>query len=444
MNQIIPYRNRLKPGTRHSVSINDNLTGEADAITWWEVLIMLCLLLISGNPYFLVQKFELFTVVFSIIPMVHFVRNYKKSVSYRTIFIFVFFLGYEIMHAFMFKLDYTLTVFKLALILLLSASVVDILKNKFIVVLTKTMVLISLVSFVFVLISYTPLHKPLYLLAERLFPIEKNYEGQSTPTLLIYTFCREYFFGDFSYVRNAGIFWEAGAFAVFLNITLFLHYSSKSIKVVGDLFDKQASILILALATTTSTMGALSLMILLTFFSGQLKSVFKYVLLALIVITSYLAFSTVEFLGEKINRELNQSRITNNRFGSALKDFDNIAERPLLGWSRRIEVVFKTTVRSSVTHRPNGFTNFLRNYGLIYFSVYFFLVFSSFKNIYYYYHHTYNNYLPLFGVILLFIASFSEVIFDLAFLKSLLFLYAAYYPLRANAEQNSFNKPVYA
>jgi len=175
-----------------------------------------------------------------------------------------------------------------------------------------------------------------------------------------------------------------------------------------------------------------------------LKSVFKYVLLALIVITSYLAFSTVEFLGEKINRELNQSRITNNRFGSALKDFDNIAERPLLGWSRRIEVVFKTTVRSSVTHRPNGFTNFLRNYGLIYFSVYFFLVFSSFKNIYYYYHHTYNNYLPLFGVILLFIASFSEVIFDLAFLKSLLFLYAAYYPLRANAEQNSFNKPVYA
>jgi hypothetical protein len=322
--------------------------------------------------------------------------------------------------------------------------VVDILKNKFIVVLTKTMVLISLVSFVFVLISYTPIHKPLYLLAERLFPIEKNYEGQSTPTLLIYTFCREYFFGDFSYVRNAGIFWEAGAFAVFLNITLFLHYSSKSIKVVGDLFDKQASILILALATTTSTMGALSLMILLTFFSGQLKSVFKYVLLALIVITSYLAFSTVEFLGEKINRELNQSRITNNRFGSALKDFDNIAERPLLGWSRRIEVVFKTTVRSSVTHRPNGFTNFLRNYGLIYFSVYFLLVFSSFKNIYYYYHHTYNNYLPLFGVILLFIASFSEVIFDLAFLKSLIFLYAAYYPLRADAGQNSFNKPVYA
>lgn len=444
MEQFITYKDRgiLKFNAPNALAVGNDLSKEND-VTWWEMSLMFFLLSFSGNPYIGIQKFELFTILSAVIPIVHIARNYKKSVSYRTIFIFVFLLGYEIMHAFMFKLDYTLTFFKLALILLLSVATVDILKNKFIVVLTKTMVLISLVSFAFVLISYTPIHKPLYILAEKLFPIDKNYEGQSTPTLLVYTFCREYFTGQFSYVRNAGIFWEGGAFAVFLNITLFLHYSSKSIKAVRDLFDKDAVILIIALASTTSTMGALSLMIIISFFSAQLKSVLKYVLLVLIVITSYLAFTTVDFLGDKINSELSQSSVTNNRFGSAIKDFDNIFERPLLGWSRRIEVVFNTTVRSSKTHRPNGFTNFLRNYGLVYFSFYFFLVFNSFKNIYRYHHRSYNYYVPMFGVFLLCLISFSEVIFDLAFLKALMFLYPAYAPSRDTLGHDSIKNPFY-
>jgi len=416
----------LKERARDSFVFSKDIHEEVKPVSWRDVFLMLFLLSISGNPFIGGTKhFQLFTIFSAVIPAVHILRNYNKSVSYRTIFIFVFLLGYEVMHAFMFKLDYTFTIVKLTLILLLSVATVDILKNRFIVVLTKTMVLISLVSFFFVLISYTPIHTPLYKLAAKLFPVEE-YNGYSTPTILIYTFCYEYFVGQLPYVRNAGIFWESGAFAVFLNITLFLHYSTKSIKKVKDLFDKNATILIIALASTTSTMGALSLMIILTFFSAQLKSALKYVLLVLILISGYLAFSTVEFLGKKISRELNQSKVTNNRFGSAIKDFENISERPLLGWSRRIEVVFKTSVYSAKTHRPNGFTNFLRNYGLVYFSVYFFLVFQSFKNVYTYHNHSSNFYIPMFGVFLLCVVSFSEVIFDLAFLKSLIFLYSAY------------------
>ncbi len=426
----------FKERARDVFVFSKDLQEEAKPISWWDVLLMLFLLLISGNPFIGGAKyFQLFTIASAVIPTVHILRNYKKSVSYRTIFIFVFLLGYEVMHAFMFKLDYTFTIIKLTLILLLSVATVDILKNRFIVVLTRTMVLISLVSFVFVLLSYTPIHTPLYKLAAKLFPVEE-YNGYSMPTILIYTFCYEYFVGELPYVRNAGIFWESGAFAVFLNITLFLHYSTKSIKTVKDLFDKNATILIIALASTTSTMGALSLMVILTFFSAQLKSALKYVLLVLILISGYLAFSTVEFLGKKISRELNQSKVTNNRFGSALKDFENISERPLLGWSRRIEVVFKTSVYSAKTHRPNGFTNFLRNYGLVYFTVYFFLVFQSFKNVYTYHNHASNFYIPMFGIFILCMVSFSETIFDLVFLKSLIFLYSAYsLPQSATLEQ---------
>jgi hypothetical protein len=275
-----------------------------------------------------------------------------------------------------------------------------------------------------------------------LFPT-KEYNNIRLSTIIIYTFCWEYFKGVLPYVRNCGIFWESGAFSVFLNVTLFLYYTSKSIKTVKDLFDKNSIILIVALLSTTSTMGVLSLMIVLTFFSTQLKSAVKYVFLTLIIVTGYLAFTTVDFIGNKINDQLSESNVSNNRFGSALKDFENIAERPLFGWSRRIEVVFNTSVRSAKTHRPNGFTNFLRNYGLVYFAVYFFLVFNSFKNIYIYHHKSYNYYVPLFGVFLLCMVSFSELIFDLPFFKSLVFLYLAYYPSRALSTNNSFDRPFF-
>jgi len=432
----------MKHSAKGQLGINKIISEELNVVAWWEVLLMLFLLLISGNPYIGIKKFQLFTIISAVIPIVHIARNYKKSVSYRTIFILVFFLGYEVMHAFMFKLDYTLTFFKLTLILLLSVATVDILKTRFIMVLTKTMVLISLVSFVFVLISYTPIHDRLYILASNLFPLDE-YNGYSTPTIIIYTFCYEYFVGQLPYVRNAGIFWESGAFAVFLNITLYLHYSSKSIKSVRDLFDKYSIILILALISTTSTMGVLSLIIVLGFFSSQMKSVLKYVLLVLLLIIGYLAFSTVDFIGEKISKQLKESKSSNNRFGSALMDLENISERPLLGWSRRIEVVFNTSVYSNKTHRPNGFTNFLRSYGLVYFTVYFFLVFHSFKNIYKYHQHSYNIYVSLFGIFLLFIVSFSELIFDKAFLKSLVFLYSAYYPSGVILKQQSIKNLSY-
>jgi hypothetical protein len=435
------YRNTLRYSAASALAGNE-ITAEKKP-AWWEFMLMFFLLSISGNPYISIQKFELFTILSVIIPIVHMTRNYKKSISFRTVGIFVFLLGYEVMHAFMFNLNYSLTIFKLFLILLLSAATLDIFKDRFIMVLTKTMVVISFISFFFVFLCYIPgLNRFLYHFADNLFHLDGNWDGYHTPTLLIFTFHPEFFDGEFSYVRNAGIFWESGAFAVFLNITLFLHYSSRTIKSVKDLFDKDAIILVIALLSTTSTMGSVTLMIILVFFSAQLKSNFKYVLLVLILIVGFFAFTTVEFLGEKVNRELGQSKTSNNRFGSALKDFENISERPLLGWSRRIEVIFQTSESNALTHRPNGLTNFLRCYGLVYFSFYFYLIFNSFKNVYIYHHHSYNYYVPLFGVILLLIISFSELIFDLVFLKSLIFLYYAYYP-SGRISQASIRKPFF-
>jgi len=397
-----------------------------DRIKVWEFLIMFWLLLVSGNPYFS-KKFDIVIVISAVIPIYYIYRNSNKAISYRTIFIFTFLLGYELMHAIMFQLDYSLTIFKLTLVLLLAFSSVHLFGNRFVIVLTQTMVILSIVSFFFTALCYVPgLNRFLYNLASNLFYIDQGFKAYVNPTLLIYTFSHEYFTGEFSYARNPGPFWEGGAFAVFLLVTLFLNYSTKRIISIADLFDKKSIILMVAVISTTSTTGFFALVVLLFYYTLRTKSALKYVFLVLMGLSFYISFLSVEFLGSKVSKQLSESSTRNNRFGAALMDWEDIKKRWVLGSSRRIEVIFGTQEASMETRRPNGFTNFLRNYGFVYFSFYFFLVFFSFNCILRYHNSWGGGRLAFFGVVLLWVVSFSELIFDLAFFKALIFLSYAY------------------
>ena len=392
----------------------------------YEYLLMFLLLALSGNPFF-TQKLPIIVTLAASIPVYYILRNPGKNIAHRTLFIFLFFIGYELLHAIMFQLDYTLTIIKLSLVLLLAFSVVNILKDRFIKVLVATMFYISIVSFVFTILCYVPgIGKPLFHFAAGLIPLKQDANGFVTPTLIMYTFFPDYFNGLFSYVRNAGIFWEGGAFAVFLNVTLFLYYASKQIYTLRDMFDKVSIVLIMAVLTTVSTMGFVALALILTFYSLQLESNIKYVFLLMCCVSFYVAYHSFEFLGSKIDQQLAKSAQINNRFGSALLDISDIMERPVFGWSRRLEVLFDSRSMAK-SHRPNGLTNFLRNYGFLYVGVYFYLVFASFRKIGEYYDKRAVR-LAIFGILLLCIVSFSELIFDAALFKSLVFLFFAYYP----------------
>jgi hypothetical protein len=404
-----------------------------------EFFLMFLLLALSGNPFFS-QKLPIFISLASIISLYYIFCNYNKTIYVRTLFIFIFFIGYECIHALMFDLDYSETIVKLFLILLFGFTVVNLLKTRFIKVFLFTMYIICIISFVFTVLCYVPgIGKGLYKLAGVMFPLQKDFKNYSTPTLIVYTFLPEFFDGTFKYTRNAGIFWESGAFAVYLNIALYLKYYTTKIKKFSDLFDRQSIVYIMALCTAASTMGILSLIAVLTFYSFQLRSNLKYVGVFLICLVAGLAFTSFDFLGEKISKQLSESGSSNNRFGSAMMDMKDIEKRPLFGWSRRIEVLFNTTVSSSKTHRPNGLTNFLRSYGLIYFITYFYLVYLSFRTIGDYYKSR-NAKLALLGILLLWIVSFSELIFDEAFLKSLLFLSLIYKPSNGQKTQIRYAK----
>lgn len=401
---------------------------EQEPVKVSEVLLMYFVLMISGNP-FCVQNYDNLVIISAVIPLYYIFKSSGKKITFQTVFIFTFLLGYEIMHSFVYDLDYSKTIFKLFLVLLLAFSMVQLLGNKFIRVLMTTMIIISLVSFVFTFLCYIPGIKwKLWDLAMKLFPMKAGFKAFVTPTLLVYTFHPQYYAGEFSYVRNAGIFWESGAFAVFLNVTLYLHYISKKIVRVRDLFDWKAVILIIALLSTTSTMAFLSLMAILTFFTMKLKSVAKYVFILLVAAGAYFSFVSVEFLGNKIATQLEESDERNNRFGSALMDWQDIKKRPIIGSSRRIAVLFGTQQASAATRRPNGLTNFLRDYGLIYFSAYFMMVYASYRKVFYYYHGYTKFSMIFFGIVLLWLLSFSEIIFDLPFFKALIFLGMVYVP----------------
>ncbi len=395
-----------------------------------EFLLMLLLLLLSGNPFF-DQKLPVFISLASVFSVYYLLKNYNRDIRFRTWFIFSFLIGYEVLHALMFHLDYSQTLLKLFMILLFSFVVVNTLKDRFVEVFIQTMYVVTLVSFVFTVFCYIPgLGKRLYDLALVLFPLKKDFKNYSQPTLIVYTFLPEYFNHTLSYTRNAAIFWEGGAFAVYLNLVLYLKYYTRKVRGYRQLFDKQAIVFIIGIFTTVSTMGFLALVLVLTFYSVQFKSNLKYLFIVLLLLASTSAFYNFDFLGEKLTRQLALSNTDNNRFGSALMDVQDIAERPVFGWSRRIEVLFQTSVYDARSHRPNGLTNFLRSYGLLYFGVYFYLVYSSFKSIGRFYGNPKRG-LALLGILLLWIVSFSELIFDHAFFKSLVFLYLVYQPAKA-------------
>ncbi|WP_158826205.1 hypothetical protein [Mucilaginibacter lacusdianchii] len=396
-------------------------------VTAKEYGLMFLLLATSGNPFF-TQNLPIVITLVSAFSLYYILSHYNQKIYHRTFLIFVFFMGYEVLHAIMFHLDYSVTIVKLFLIMLFGFAVVNTLKKRFVPVFIQTMYVISIISFVFTVLVYIPgLGRALYNIAEQLFPLKKDFKNYSTPTLLLYTFLPEFFDGRFTYARNAGIFWESGAFAVYLNVVLYLHYYTKTIVGYKDLIDKKSVVFVIAILTTASTMGFLSLIVVLTVYALQFKSNLKYLFVVLVFLASALAFNSFDFLGAKISEQLAVSGVDNNRFGSALMDWHDIMQRPILGWSRRIEVLFGTTVSSARSHRPNGLTNFLRNYGFLYFTVYFYLVYASFKSIGTYYKISRAS-MAILGVLLLWIVSFSEMIFDEAFFKSLLFLYMVYLP----------------
>lgn len=268
----------------------------------------------------------------------------------------------------------------------------------------KIIYIFSLISFVFVFLSiFLP---SLYQFLSTLPAIlgTDPLPGVND-CLIVYNFER---FRTLGIIRNSGPFYEAGAFACYLNLALILN----SIK--AKFVSKENIVFIIAILTTFSTAGYIILLFFLSLriiISSEIKFFIKIAGVATVFIISWQIYTQLPFLKEKIETQyieqtdINESSEHTGRFGSAISDLTDlkgyyISGRGLVKSSRFED---EDTIGST-----NGVTDLLSRFGIIGFGLYFFLILKSMKIIYNYYNKKMES--SYWFVILLLLIGFSQVI----------------------------------
>jgi hypothetical protein len=189
--------------------------------------------------------------------------------------------------------------------------------------------------------------------------------------------------------RNAGVFWEPGAFSGYLLITLvFLSLSRKSFS--QSQFRTRFILLSSCLVTTFSTSGYLIFPLIYFIFylpstqaSGMGKgSIF---ILSLLILTATIPFlMELPFMQEKIGSEIAQSLSREggygmSRIGGFLFDFDFIVDKPIIGWGPdpTIRMDYSSVDEEVFFRQGNGLTGFVVKFGLLGCGLYFWMVFRS-------------------------------------------------------------------
>lgn len=183
--------------------------------------------------------------------------------------------------------------------------------------------------------------------------------------------------------RNSGMFWEPGAFAGYIIATLLLFIDRP--RLLWHKFKWHSILLFVALLTTTSTTGYIAFAVLLFFFilrwnaKGKGK-IYAHVAATLLVILAVLAFFKVDFLGQKIQRELQMTErqtdadVNVSRSGSILFDIQYIVTHPVFGNGLSDNTRFRyhigTYDKEDLEGFGNGFSGCIASMGLLFMLVY--------------------------------------------------------------------------
>jgi hypothetical protein len=169
--------------------------------------------------------------------------------------------------------------------------------------------------------------------------------------------------------RNAGVFHEPGAYAVFLDLAIAINLIN-----TGKLYNKKNVILILVLISTFSTAGffALFVIVLLYFLDikRKVKPVYSTLITVIMASLFYILTSNITFLGEKVvntykeetSRNLDE-KTTGGRIYSARKAIIVLTRYPLTGKG------ITSSVREDLSQEEDtggyGFMSFFSRIGVI-------------------------------------------------------------------------------
>lgn len=382
---------------------------------------MFVLLGISAIP--IISQEDFFIIIFGILLSVWFYLNNKESFD-KVLFIIIGAIFVIILaQSFLFSFFKIYTILGLLLRIWVAYLCVKYLKEKFIFYFDRLIYFFSIVSFfVFVPIYIYP---KLLVSFSQMIPeqLSINYQlwGNTIykKSIILYHFNMV---DSSNIIRNCGPFWEPAVFGGFLILALVYNTNFKD-----SLINKKNWVYMIAIITTQSTTAYLALFIFIVIYlllkNKALSS--KIALVVFLLLGLYL-FNKVDILSSKISKEYtnikNDVEIQggNSRMASAFLDLIEISEFPLTGrgiWDEtRVD-----KKKFEFVKRNNGLSNLAAQWGLIFFTIYF-----------YYFHKGLkifcdltgsNKYMSILILIVVWVLSFSENYYSLPFFWALMFLH---------------------
>jgi hypothetical protein len=190
--------------------------------------------------------------------------------------------------------------------------------------------------------------------------------------------------------KNAGPFWEMGAFGGYLMITLILSYLRDQI-----LLNKINILLIITILSTQSSTAYIALFsfMFFIFFNKTKDLLLKILVVSAILSISYIAYMNLEFLGEKIETQLQEAKDvmdlpslegeSTDRFVTMLKDWRDFKGHELIGRGTHASTRYSPSmydIKTDTETRTVGTTDIIVRYGLPFFILLIFLMYKSFSS----------------------------------------------------------------
>ena len=182
--------------------------------------------------------------------------------------------------------------------------------------------------------------------------------------------------------RNSGMFWEPGAFAIYLVLAFLL--------LVGNLsfFAKRlvvTAVLITAIISTYSTTGYITFFVFIIAILFRRTSIKAFLstlpFVALVMVGASIAFEKLDFLGAKIESQSlgaqeQSGEFGNSRFQSLIFDSHYILKHPLIGngLHQKTRYADHPWLHDEQLGHGNGFSNFLASFGVPMFVVMAYLI----------------------------------------------------------------------
>lgn len=195
---------------------------------------------------------------------------------------------------------------------------------------------------------------------------------------------------DYTYkiIRNAGMFWEAGAFAGYLLVALiFIILKNKKFK-IGK-YHKESFWIFIAIVTTMSTAGFIILSIIILFYALQNYKWGKIVIAPAFILIIFLSYSNLSFMQKKIDSQIDEAiqmqsdEFSNSRFGSLIMDSWYIKSQPIFGngLNIRTRYRFNLNIMNNDVGNGNGMSNFIVEWGIPFFIYWLYSVFRFMRKI---------------------------------------------------------------